>query len=37
MVAAVQQLAEEMPNVISIRCADHTLELCLINPLEEIS
>ena len=34
MVAAVRDLKEQLLNVLSIRCAGHTLQLCLIYPLE---
>jgi len=35
MVAAVRDLEEVLPNVTSVRCAGHTLQLCLIGPLED--
>jgi len=35
MVAALRELEEVLPNVTSVRCAGHTLQLCLINPLED--
>ena len=35
MVAAVRDLREVLPNVTSVRCAGHTLQLCLIGPLED--
>ena len=35
MVAAVRDLEELLPNVTSVRCAGHTLQLCLIGPLDD--
>ena len=35
MVAAVRDLEEVLPNVTSVRCAGHTLQLCLIGLLED--
>ena len=32
VVPAIRNLKGELPNVTSVRCAGHTLQLCLINP-----